>query len=324
MAQRRVGVHISLAMGVTGSTYATQLHEYEVALSEWEETCAAMAAEEAAATYDASMGTCGLTAYVLQQCVGATLELPLRYVWHVGCAAACCSVTPCALAARECGDARWVPAAQALVAHHSAHVQLYNGLCTFLCENVAVHPCAPIDLYKPDVTLARPPRPVRPVHPCACECTATSACCGGGGDGPGAFACDCATAEQLLLRRVRVMLCVLALADCRESCHPSSCCGPWSPCGCSGEREDERLGRWKAEEDAKRAARTAAFHVQRAETPGRYNFTRAPLTGHVTASIQRDANAAIDSFAASPVHAEPAEPQADLADTSATYNKMER
>ena len=74
-------------MGLGTSKYEAELKEFELALEEWEEVCAAMAAEEAAAAYDASMGGCGLTLYCAQQCAGVALELPCRVLWHSGCAA---------------------------------------------------------------------------------------------------------------------------------------------------------------------------------------------------------------------------------------------
>ena len=58
-------------MGLGTSKYEAELKEFELALGEWEEVCAAMAAEEAAAAYDASMGRCGLTLYCAQQCAGS-------------------------------------------------------------------------------------------------------------------------------------------------------------------------------------------------------------------------------------------------------------
>ena len=330
-------------MGLGTSKYETEVKEYEIALAEWEEVCAAMAAEEAAAAYDASMGGCGLTLYCAQQCAGVALELPCRVLWHSGCAGLCCAGTWCALAGQRCdraGDGRWALATQALVAHHTAHVQAYNALGSFLCENVCVHPCAPVDLYKPDVTLARPPRPTPPERPCDCG-RACAACAGGLGlaacccAGDGGGACDCAAAEQLLLRRMRAMLCVLALGDCGESCHASACCGPWAPFGCllAAEGEAERLGRWAEEGAAQREARTAAFHARRAAEPERYSYSRHPLTGHVAAVIQRPGSAGDGggAFASSPIHAEPAAAGADataataeLVDPVAPYSKMER
>ena len=320
-------------MGLGTSKYETEVKEYEIALAEWAAAWAAAAAAAAAAAFDASMGACGLTLYCAQQCAGATLELPCRVLWHSGCAACCCAGTWCALAGQRCdrdGDGRWVLATQALVAHHTAHVQAYNALGSFLCENVCVHPCAPVDLYKPDVTLARPPRPTPPEPPCDCGRRARRARAG--------------SARRVLLRRRRRRgaatarrpsscccgacrdACVLALGD-GESCH-HRVLRPWArslPAQRGGRAE--RLGRWAEEGAAQREARTAAFYARRAAEPDRYSYARHPLTGHVTAVIQRPGDSGTFP-ATSPIHAEPAvggvDATAELVEPVAPYSKMDR
>ena len=152
-------------------TYEAQLAAYEAALAEWEEICAAMAAEEAAAAHDQEKGPCGLALYCAQQLIALALEMPLRYAWHGTCAAAgCCCAVPCGSALIRLCD---VPCgAAAFVEHHTTQLQMYNWLGSIMCENVCVRPCAPLDLYKRDVTLTRPPKPTKPkrsLDDCSCD-----------------------------------------------------------------------------------------------------------------------------------------------------------
>ena len=157
-----------------------------------------------------------------------------------------------------------------------------------LCENVCVHPCAPLDLYKPDVTLARPPRPTPPERPC--DCGRASARLVGGSARRVLLRrrrrrrVRLRGGRTLLLRRMRAMLCVLAPATA-ASCHASACCGP-APFGAARRGGRGRaLGRW-AEGAAQREARTAAFHARRAAEPEPVLVPRHPL-GAVAAVIQR-------------------------------------
>ena len=114
------------------------MQKYERDLAEWEEICAAMAAEEAAARFDHTMGPCYKCVYCGQQALGLALELPLRYAWHGACAAGACACTmPCALARKEFAeDESWFDASGAFLYHHNIHMQAYCSLGSFLVENL--------------------------------------------------------------------------------------------------------------------------------------------------------------------------------------------
>ena len=300
--------------------------QYERDLAEWEEICAAMAAEEAAARFDHTMGPCSKLVYCGQQALGCTLELPLRYAWHATCAAGACVCTmPCAIARRDLAeDPSWFEASAAFVGHHNMHMQAYCSLASFLAENICPPlACAPFDLYMQDFSLERPPKPEKPKTAAdMCDCSKTCEC--GPCCGPLVIECNCVTCEQLLLRRMRSMLCVLALSDWRESVHPAACCGPCAPCGCVCEDEGERLTRWADEEDARRRRRTEHFYERRKAEPGRYTFSRT-MSGTVSAVIQRDvedAGACCGAFSGSRYGA--VEASQVEAESGVVYNKMER
>ena len=305
----------------------SKMQKYERDLAEWEEICAAMAAEEAAARFDHTMGPCYKCVYCGQQALGLALELPLRYAWHGACAAGACACTmPCALARKEFAeDESWFDASGAFLYHHNIHMQAYCSLGSFLVENLWLTLlCAPIDLYVQDFSLERPPKPVKPKTASdMCDC---GQCCAPKEVKPCCELHCCLTCEQLLLRRVRSMLCVLALGDWRESVHPAACCGPLAPCGCVCEDEGERLVRWTEEEEERRRRRTEHFYERREREPSRYTFSRT-MSGTVSAVIQRDvedAGACCGAFSGSRYGATAVEAQAEPAESDVVYNKMVR
>eukprot|EP00966_Prymnesium_polylepis_P295096 6814771-Prymnesium_polylepis.1 len=196
-------------------TYA----EYEDELKRWQETCAAMAAEEQHARALSSPGCCELSLYWVQQCAALGLELPLRLSYHAGtmALASCCCVPIASL----CCSSDCSMRTTALRDHHHELCQQYCSLTHMLANNICQVPSHPWYVYQADVSLQRPPKPQPPPprsgccdDECDCDCKKDCACdCDDVCDG------DCAQKIQSLANRhVRSLLCCFS---CHHSCHPA-------------------------------------------------------------------------------------------------------
>lgn len=171
---------------------------------------------------------------------------------------------------------------------HDIFLRFYLSTAINLICNNLTRPCDPeVYVYMYDVTLERPPEPVKPgVVPqtakqggapghCDCDC-----CCsggkGGGGDCQKCCNCQCNLCDVCNAmmkdffpedenRLARSAFCVLS---CHHSCHPAPCCGPLCTTGPDGntcpccESWADRMKRWNREYTEARTERTREFYKE--------------------------------------------------------------
>lgn len=204
------------------------MRRHQADLDEWHAVCDDMAAAEQRALEVYAPGPCELCQYWGQQCIGLTLEVPLRLCYHTCCmtgAFVFCLNSPPAPPSLACDPER------AVWSHHAYSIQEYWWLARLLVENLCVRPCSPWYVYNAEVGLVRPPRPTPPVGCCDQFRGGLSRCCCCGQPSSAKQECcdvDC-QCERILFhvnRRLRAMLCTYAGVG---ACSLATCAGP-CPC----------------------------------------------------------------------------------------------
>ena len=200
------------------------MQRYEEELIEWQAICDDMTAAERVALQNYDPGICELCQYWMQQCIGLTLEMPLRICYHsccVTCSFACClpehpSVPPSLACDPE----------HNVWKHHAHAVQEQWWLAQLLIQNLIRQPCTPWYVYQVEVSLVRPDKPKPPKGWCddCCQCKPKEEeqCCDASCD----VDCNCERLLYHVNRRLRSLLCTYSGVS---SCHPTHCLGP-CPC----------------------------------------------------------------------------------------------
>lgn len=247
--------------GAAWEAYQRDLAQWEVDHNTWIAILAAMDQCEAQKQRAQQPGECKKCGYwcLMWLCL---VELPIRCIWHllmyfiayILCCLSLGNIVTCYMQ----------------LAMHDVYLRWYIHIALrVICENLQ-RPCDPLlYVYIYDVTLDRPPEPIKPLppgtpnavkeilHNAPRKCGCCGDCCN--------CSCNpCEACEKFIAqfwprdsnRLYRASFCALS---CHHSLHPAGFCGPLCTQGCC-ETWPQRIERWNREQDEKRVERTRQFY----------------------------------------------------------------